>query len=185
MPNYIYFGLWFFLPAGVANVMPVLVAKMPYFRELETPVDGGHRYHGKRILGDHKTWRGLISGVAAAVLFIWLQEILFIHNSWARHASQQINYSSLPFFTLGFLLGFGALFGDMFKSFIKRQINVPAGHSWFPFDQIDYITGGLLFSTLAVHLKALQYLWIVLLWFSIHLVTSYLGFYAHLKESRI
>jgi CDP-2,3-bis-(O-geranylgeranyl)-sn-glycerol synthase len=181
----IWFAIWFFLPAGAANVMPVLLAKAPGLRDLETPVDGGRHWRGQRILGDHKTWRGLVTGVVAGVLTIWLQALLYEHYAWARQASMQLDYTAIPYLTLGFLLGFGALLGDMIKSFAKRQLGVPPGHSWFPFDQIDYIVGALLFSLPIVRLHLVQYFWIIVLWFGIHLLTSYLGFYLHFKSSRI
>ena len=49
--------LYFFLPAYVANMSPVLVRGR--FKALALPIDGGRWLWGKRILGDHKTWRGL------------------------------------------------------------------------------------------------------------------------------
>lgn len=50
--------LYFFVPAYLANMSPVLVRG--WFPALSTPIDGGRTFRGRRILGDHKTWRGSV-----------------------------------------------------------------------------------------------------------------------------
>ena len=52
---------YFFMPAYLANMSPVLVSR--WFSALAVPIDGGKTLWGKRILGDHKTWRGLLAGM--------------------------------------------------------------------------------------------------------------------------
>ena len=47
-----------------------------------------------------------------------------------------------------FSLCFGALTGDVTKSFFKRRIGKNRGEDWILFDQIDFIGGALLFSFL-------------------------------------
>ena len=135
--------------------------------------------------GTHKTWRGLICGVAAGIIAIWIQQLAYIHYQWAVNLSDGVDYDSLPIFLLGALLGFGALTGDAIKSFFKRRVGQNAGDSWFPFDQLDYIAGGLLASSLVVRLEVAQYVWIVLLWFLMHLLSSYIGYRIHLKTKPI
>lgn len=184
MVDDILFALWFFLPAGMANVTPVLVAKAPLLRNWNTPVDLGHRYRGKRILGDHKTWRGFVVGITAGTLMLWLQVALYNHGRWVQDFSS-LDYSTVSILGLGLLLSFGALAGDAIKSFFKRQIDVTSGHSWFPFDQLDYIAGGLLLSALIVQLTLPQYAWIVLMWFALHLISSYLGYLLKFKDRPI
>jgi CDP-2,3-bis-(O-geranylgeranyl)-sn-glycerol synthase len=83
------------------------------------------------------------------------------------------------------LLSFGALFGDMVKSFFKRQLGVASGKSWFPFDQIDYIVGGLAFSAIVVRLEATQYISVLVVWFALHLISSYIGYLLKLKKDPI
>src|SRR3954468_15530787 len=142
------FALWFFAPAGIANVTPILAAKTPGLKRLDAPVDAGLSWRRRRLLDDHKTWRGIITGVIAGILVLWLQTYLYDNYAWARDISRPVNYRTLSVISFGFLLSFGALFGDLVKSFLKRQIGVPPGNSWFPFDQLDYIIGGLVFSGL-------------------------------------
>ena len=59
-------ALLLFLPAGIANAVPVLVKKVPGLSKLKAPIDGGISFRGKRLLGANKTWRGLISGTLVA-----------------------------------------------------------------------------------------------------------------------
>ena len=185
MVQEIFFALWFFLPAGIANVTPILVAKLPVFSRWNAPIDGGKVYKGKRILGAHKTWRGLVTGVAAATLTLWLQQEAALNVSWVAEWTDQVDYAALPILIVGPLFGLGALGGDAIESFFKRQRNVAPGHGWFPFDQIDYIVGGALLTAPFIRLRFWQYVELLVIWLIVHLISSYIGFLLHLKERPI
>jgi CDP-2,3-bis-(O-geranylgeranyl)-sn-glycerol synthase len=185
MPKDIFFALWFFFPAAIANMVPILVAPFPYLRRFTAPIDGGLTYRGKRLLGSHKTWRGLIAGIIFATLVLWLQQLAVDHSLWIQRMTSQVDYSSLPTLILGPLFAIGALGGDAIESFFKRQRDVAPGHGWFPFDQIDYIIGGALATMPFVQLTILQYLWLIALWLIVHVVSSYVGFLLGLKERPI
>lgn len=181
----LFFVVWFFLPAGMANMTPILVAKWPGIRTWNAPVDGGATYKGKRIFGEHKTWRGFVTGMLAATLVLWLQQLMAAHIPAIAEFTAQVDYASLPLWIVGPLFGFGALAGDAIESFFKRQKGVPPGHSWFPFDQIDYIIGGALVVLPFVQLYFWQYVALLAFWLIIHLVASYIGFKLHLKDKPI
>jgi CDP-diglyceride synthetase len=181
----ILFALWFFLPAGIANVTPILVAPIPGLKKLNAPIDCGLLYRGKRVLGAHKTWRGLVSGVLMAVVTLWLQQSAVTHYHWAKMLTSEVNYTHLPTVALGALFGLGALGGDAIESFFKRQRGTAPGHGWFPWDQLDYIIGASLASLPFVALSLLQYGLLIVLWLLVHLVASYIGYLLHLKERPI
>lgn len=181
--NHVYSALWFFLPAGIANATPVFAAFMPGLRYWNTPLDLDKSWRGKRILGKHKTLRGLVSGVVMATIVFWLQRYGYEHSYWLRTISY-IDYGNVTLW-LGFLLGFGALIGDVVKSFYKRLGRIAEGTSWFPFDQIDYILGGIGASLLVVRLAFNQYLLIGIVWLSLHLLASYIGYLLGLKKQPI
>jgi CDP-2,3-bis-(O-geranylgeranyl)-sn-glycerol synthase len=183
MGHNILFSLWFFLPAGIANSTPIIAAHLPGLRNLNAPFDFGKKFRNRRIFGDHKTWRGIIGGLIIGVLVVWLQMTLFHHFLWVRHTSAPVSYQRPSVLILGLLLSFGALLGDAIESFLKRQYSIPAGQRWFPFDQLDYVIGGLLLATLYVRLPLQDYGWVVLIWFGLHLLFSYLGYVLKLKES--
>ena len=173
----LFFALWFFLPAGIANVTPIFAAHIPILKRLNYPLDFYQKINGKRIFGDHKTIRGLVSGIivgtlTATLLFHFATNFTTILPSW---------YFSINPFLLGFLLSFGALSGDAIKSFFKRRVGIQPGKTWIPFDQVDYIVGGSLLSSLIHPLIILQYLLIFALWVGIHILSTHLGFFLHLK----
>lgn len=179
------FTIWFFLPAGAANVMPILVAAIPQLRRFDAPIDCHLTFRGKRILGDHKTWRGLISGILAATLAFWLQQVLVAHVGWIANISDTANYALLPTLIVGPLFGLGALGGDAIESFFKRQRGVAPGRGWFPFDQTDYIIGGALATAPYIHLGVGQYCMLIVTWLIVHVIASYIGYLAGLKERPI
>jgi CDP-2,3-bis-(O-geranylgeranyl)-sn-glycerol synthase len=135
--------LWLFVPAYAANMAPVLVE--PYFERFAAPIDGGRTLGGKRILGDHKTWRGLVAGVVAGVVVYELQRLL--HASGGAMGLVAMDYASHPVLP-GLLMGLGTGVGDAVKSFFKRRVAIPPGASWPVFDQLDFFFGAYAFLTM-------------------------------------
>ncbi|MFO0920632.1 MAG: CDP-archaeol synthase [Candidatus Saccharimonadales bacterium] len=179
----IMFALWFFLPAGVANASPVIAKQIPVLNRCKTPMDFGKSYKGTRIFGDNKTWRGLLIGVLSGGVTGMI--IYLCYPESINYVSVSIFPDILDMFTVGAALGAGALIGDAIESFFKRRSNVKPGESWFPFDQIDYIVGGLIFATPFVILSFKANLLILFTWFFAHLLFSYIGFVLKLKEKPI
>lgn len=166
-------AILFFLPAGVANAAPVVANKIPLLNKWETPVDFGKSWRGKRLLGPNKRWRGLATGTVLAGLTALLIAVI---------TREPV---TLAVFLLGAVMGFGALVGDAVESFFKRQHGVAAGKSWFPFDQTDYIIGGLVFVYPFTLLPITSMLLIFVLFFGLHLVFAYIGYMLGLKDKPI
>jgi CDP-2,3-bis-(O-geranylgeranyl)-sn-glycerol synthase len=179
------FALWFFLPAGLANAVPVFAARLEGMRRWNTPMDSGKTFRGKRIFGDNKTWRGILAGILTACLTVAAQHWLAVNTSYIGFISGTVDYFSADILWLGPLLGIGALAGDALESFVKRQLGVDPGGSWFPFDQIDYIIGGLLLSLLFVRLELATYAVIFITWFLLHLLSVYLGYLLRIRSRPI
>ena len=182
MVHEIVFALWFFCPAGLANAAPVFAAKIPKSGWLAFPLDAGKSFRGHRIFGEHKTFRGLLSGIVVAEIVIGIQKLAYDNFESIRTLSIYLNYDSVNIWVLGLLFGVGALGFDALKSFFKRQIGVRPGATWFPFDQIDYIIGGLLLSSLVVDLPHISYIWIGIVWFLLHPLSTTLAWLVGLKE---
>jgi len=176
--------LWFFLPAGLGNLAPIIAAKIPILRKYSHPIDRFQKFRGKRILGDHKTVRGLIAGICAGIITAYLQVFLYNQFSFVRNFSL-VDYGTINPLFWGFLSSFGALFGDGLKSFFKRQLNIPSGKSWFPFDQIDYILGGILFTAFYVQLSIKLYIILFIVWFFLHPLSTFIGWLLRLKDEPI
>ncbi len=184
MISYFLTIVWFFLPAGLANMAPVFAAKIPVLKNLDYPMDFNFSWRGKRILGDHKTTRGFISGIIIGVITVWLQQKLTMNYESLRGLIN-LDYGHINSLLLGSLLGGGAIIGDAVKSFFKRQMNIPSGESWLLFDQVDYILGGIIFSIFYWPLKPLQYLSIIIIFFLLHIAVTNIGYLLGLKSKPI
>ena len=119
-----------FIPAMAANSLAVVFGG-------GTPIDFGRKIGGKRILGNGKTWKGLIGGgVSASLIGILLS---FISKDFL---------SLYPLNNRGYMiilvLSFGALFGDIGASFIKRRIGRKRGEKTPLLDQYDFVIGSYL-----------------------------------------
>lgn len=162
--------IWFFLPAGVANSSPILAAKLGILEKLNYPIDFKKSFRGKRVLGDHKTIRGLVVGFTLSLVTVHLQNVII---PFAQ---------GTPFYMLGFALGLGALSGDMIKSFFKRRTNLAPGAPWVPFDQIDYIIGASIFSYFVVPLGLSDYLVFFVVGVVGHFASNILAYKLKIKD---
>lgn len=123
----------FFLPAYVANAMPVIASGLKLTPSLAKPIN-------EKVFGKSKTYRGFVYGLLGAIIVGLIQVYFKVYAPYAEF------YFELTII-LSILLGFGALIGDLFKSFLKRKIGKKSGEPWLIFDQIDYILGAILFSS--------------------------------------
>lgn len=168
---------WFFLPAGVANMAPVLFNWLPF---LDVPVDFGWHWRGKQLFGANKTWRGLVTGCLAAIGIVYLQKWLAPHTA----SINLIDYAGINLIGLGIAQGLGALGGDLIESFAKRRAGIPAGKSWVPFDQLDWIAGALVLTVPLVILDAAQVVAALLLFGLLHPLANLLGYALKLKPNK-
>ncbi|MBC7219253.1 MAG: CDP-2,3-bis-(O-geranylgeranyl)-sn-glycerol synthase [Hadesarchaea archaeon] len=155
-------GLWFILPAYVANATPVVLGG-------GRPIDGGRVFiDGRPIFGPGKTIRGFISGLIAGFILGVLQGL----------ATGQLHFYSV----LGFLLALGALMGDLLGSFIKRRVNLERGSAAPVLDQLGFVVLALLFAS-PVSVPPWEVILIILVITPpIHLGTNFIGHKLKLKE---
>lgn len=173
--DYLLNAFLFFLPAGIANASPVFATRIPLLKLFNTPLDFGRSWRGQRIFGNNKTWRGLLFGTLMGGVTSLLVSYFLIPNSADAWYT----------FLIGAALGAGALTGDAVESFLKRRRGIPAGVSWFPFDQIDYIIGGLVFVYPLTFIPVILMTGILILYFGLHLLVSYLGYLTGFKSTPI
>jgi len=132
--------LWIMMPAYLANTIAVLTGG-------KYPIDQG-RIHGdgNRILGDGKTWSGLVGGTLGGVFIGFLQVNLGEGLIEALSGSKDVDFWGENSIIVFFLLSFGALFGDMTASFIKRRSQLKRGDKSPLLDMFDFIGMALLLS---------------------------------------
>ncbi len=173
-------SLYFFIPAGITNMMPVLVKKINF---LNYPVDFKKSFNGIRILGDNKTFRGYFFGIIAAIIVVALQAYLVKYES--TRAITVVDFSVVNPYLFGFLLGFGVLFGDSVKSFFKRRANIKPGQPWIPFDQLDLIIGGLLFISIVYIPPVSMIVFAFIVGPLLHIGFNLLGYYLGIKKNKL
>ena len=136
----------FFLDVGLAFLFaaPIMISNgIPAMFGGGFPVDAYKNFFdGKRILGDHKTLRGLITGIIGGLFGSIIVYYLAYDLLMREYGAIGLQY---PMW-IGLLMGWGCNFGDMVGSFIKRRINIKSGNSFPIFDQTGYMIFGLLWS---------------------------------------
>lgn len=171
--------IYFMLPAYIANMAPVLGKGI--LKQLAVPIDAGKKWKGKPILGKNKTWRGVILGTAAGALVFLAQKYFYACN--ATKALSIIDYSTATLW-IGVMLGLGAIIGDAAESFFKRRSGIKPGKKWFPFDQIDFTIGALLFASVYYFPGWGNAAVIIVLSMLGHVLFSHLGYYLRLKKDK-
>ena len=132
--------LWLYLPGFLANSFAMMWGKwLPKTGYGPWPIDGGRTLKdGNRILGDGKTWNGLIGGSLTSGLLCMLM-VLATNDGSAAGSIQDntvlfssplagsagtwfsVESTMLSAFILGTFLGFMCLVGDSTGSFFKRR----------------------------------------------------------------
>lgn len=108
-------SLTLFVMLILANGTPVVAAKV-FRRRWSAPVDAGlHGFDGRPLLGESKTWRGVVTGALCCALF-----------------ALATGYG----FVFGLLFGLLALAGDLFSSFIKRRLGLTSSARMPWLDQV-------------------------------------------------
>lgn len=169
-------AIWIMLPAYLPNNAAVLFGG-------GRPIDGGRRLSGARLLGDGKTWRGLISGILVGII------AALVLNGIEPMVAAAIGVE-LPRFPLAAILALptGALLGDIGASFLKRRLGAERGSSVPGLDQYDLVIGSLGLTALL----AWGWLSVVLTWWVLfaiivltpllHVATNVIAYVLGLKD---
>ena len=140
-------SIWYALPAYIANMIPVIAGG-------GRPIDLGKNFiDGKRILGDHKTIRGFLSGVVAGTLVGLIQGRII----------------------QGLLLGLGAMIGDSLGSFIKRRIGIESGGHAPVLDQEGFLVVALVLTAPVETIDPFQVLVLLLITPPLHILMNRLA----------
>jgi len=162
------------LPVILAGILHMLVVRRHWLAPLARPLDGGRRLGGRRLLGDHKTWRGLVVILAGSVLFAGLQEIAEAAlpglRTWSLHPGQP------GFLRVGLALGAGYALAELPNSFLKRCLGVAPGTAGHPLqvlaDQADSALGCALACYLVLDWGARETLLLAVLGTLVHLALN-------------
>ena len=162
---------WLMLPAYIANPAAVVFGG-------RIPIDLGKNWlDGRRILGDGKTFRGLLGGTACGIIVGIIQ--MQFSPVWISD-----NFTPESVLTLSA----GALLGDTVKSFFKRRLGFVRGAKLPVIDQLDFVAGAWIL-TYAVEpewfIENFTF-WIIAAILTLtpvlHRLTNILGYYIKLKK---
>ena len=137
-------SFWLVIPIYIANASAVIIGG-------GTPIDFYKKFKdGKRLLGDGKTWRGLLSGTFIGMTAGFGLAVAANYVNASEYGYLQVaSFDGFPLMIpILFSLCCGALLGDILESFFKRRIGKDRGDDWYIFDQLDFILGALFFSFL-------------------------------------
>ena len=145
----------------IANGAPIIARNLLADR-CQAPIDGGRRLRdGHPVLGASKTWRG----VAAALLM-------------TPAAALMVGLSA----STGFVVGAGAMAGDLCSSFVKRRMNRPVSSQVVGLDQIPEAAIPLLLVAPALSLSPLRIAVVTALFFLGGLVLSKLLYRLKIRQ---
>ncbi len=116
------------LPVILAAILHMIVVRKGWFKKWMLPLDGGRMYRGHRIFGENKTIRGLVVMLLASILFTWIY-YAFLLEYQSLEKYNLLNFQQFGPTIYGLIFGLGYILGELPNSFIKRQKNIPPGHS--------------------------------------------------------
>lgn len=182
------------LPAILSGICNMIWCKSTILNELKRPIDGNRLFiDGKRILGDHKTWKGFfgylflnfIIGTLWGTICDWAN--LNSYNFFYLHYENTFFYNCV----IGALLGLGYALFELPNSFLKRRLNIEPGKPttgickiiFIFLDQADSVFGCCLVVCLFYPMSPIFYFLYVLLGACTHIVCNMLLYFLGLRKN--
>jgi len=164
-------AVWLMLPAYIANPTAVVFGG-------GTPIDYGRNWKdGRRMLGDGKTFRGLLGGTVCGIIVGLMQ--MNVQSQWSLGSFT---------FTAIITLSLGALLGDIVKSFIKRRLGFERGEKFPIVDQLDFVAGAWILTYVfepgwfTNNFTFWIIITVLILTPILHRITNIIGYYIKLKK---
>jgi CDP-2,3-bis-(O-geranylgeranyl)-sn-glycerol synthase len=163
--------------------------KFDYLKVLKRPLDFGLSYRGRRVFGDHKTWRGLLINTVLCILGAWIQARIQMVGKlppWLPLC----DYGKL-WLPVGLAVGLGATLGELPNSFLKRQLGIAPGKRkkeilgglFFVLDQMDLAVGVWIFLYFLIKPSIGLILWSLALTVPLHLFVSVIGYSLGMRKT--
>lgn len=163
-------AIYYMLPAYLANISAMAFSS-------NTPLDFNKVcFDGRRWIGNGVTWGGVIGGTLIGTLVGLIQGIL------SSYVLLEPHLTIITGILFGFTMGLGALLGDAVGSFIKRRIGIERGRPAPLLDQLDFVFGALLLSSLVYFESFSMIIVIIIITPILHLLTNMLGYLLGFKE---
>lgn len=176
-------------PLLLVAVAQGICLKYDLLSRLKLPLDFGKTFHGKRIFGDHKTFRGFFINTAFCIIGAMIQagmQIAGLIPPWLPLLDYVTGWP-----LLGPLLGIGMTAGELPNSFLKRQLEISPGKKgkglwglgFFLLDQVDLTIGIWVFIFLLVQPSPGLVAWSFILTILLHIIVSSVGFLLGMRKT--
>ncbi len=163
--------IWLFLPAALANMMPVIMRRINFLNIALSP----------KFFGPNKTYRGFFWGILGAIVLTYLQSLLYVYDNHIF----LINYRQINIYLFGFLMGGGALLGDLTKSFWKRRLKIKPGKAFLPFDQMDWIIFTNIVLLFYMKFSFLVFFWSLLIFTPLHFLVNLIAYQLKIRNNKL
>ncbi|MEM5778276.1 MAG: CDP-2,3-bis-(O-geranylgeranyl)-sn-glycerol synthase [Candidatus Aenigmatarchaeota archaeon] len=167
-------ALLILFPAYAANGFPPLARG-------KLPIDFNKKwFDGNRILGDGKTFEGFALGLIAGTFVGVLESLAYPSiNAYANVWNVQLPAMNI---FIGVLISFGALFGDLCGSFIKRRLGLERGKEVLFLDQWNFVIGAIVFVFAFTEITIWMILIMLFLTLLIHRIANIVGHKLKIKK---
>lgn len=164
----VFSALWLILPAYFANSSATLSKgkmRMDFSKNF---------FDGRPVFGAGKTFEGFFLGIATGTSIGFIQSLL--QNFYGLNFPFSINLLSAA------LIAFGALFGDLAGSFIKRRLGLKRGYAAPLLDQLDFVAGAIFFASFVYRIQIDTIMVIVIITPIVHLAANIIGYKLGVKK---
>jgi hypothetical protein len=184
-------ALSFTSPLLVGLIAHGLCIKYGLLAAMARPIDAGRTFRGRRLLGQNKTFRGVLA-VAAGTAIGFLLRAFMGGTALLEPEAPWLSQPSIGTALFGFLVGAAAMLSELPNSFAKRQLGIRPGEQgaravgviFYVVDQIDLLLGVCLVLALAVTLSPLFVLWSAAILFVAHQLLTAAGFALGMRATR-
>jgi hypothetical protein len=181
-------ALFLFFPLLVASALAGVVQRFDLLPRLKRPIDACLTFHGRRLFGDSKTWRGVVVAIVGCTATVATQ----------KHASPGIpenlaimDYGRVNELAFGIAMGAGAMLGELPNSFVKRRLGIapgatargPAAAIFYVWDQVDLLTTAWPAVCFWVHPRIIVVLMSFVVALALHPLVSVVGFLIGARRS--
>ncbi len=170
-------ALYLILPAYAANGLVPAFVKL---RGRSHPIDANKNFvDGRPLFGTGKTWEGLIFGTLIGGIIGLAEQLAYPYLPWGI---SPIALNIVPMsFLLGFILGLGAMLGDLIGAFFKRRVGLKRGQPAPILDQEDFLIFAVVFASFVVPIKIGWFILLLIITPLIHWLACFIGWLIKVK----
>jgi hypothetical protein len=181
---------YLFAPVLLGLIVHGFVIRLGLLRFLFRPIDRGAQFRGKRLFGENKTWRGIVSTTLGTALGFVIQA-LWLHNYESVQRLELFEYSLPKALVVGLLVGVACGISELPNSFIKRQIGIAPGATasgavnlvFYIIDQVDFLVGAWIVLIFVIAISPVRVLYSFVFLFVTHQVISFLGYLLGMRKT--